>query len=123
MNGEELYSTLPVGTHPHELERGSRIGPAQDLHILPLESSRRQRKLFDLLPDALAERVEIPDVPLAARLDRNRHDAVVTNPVRSILTHVVLLDLQDSNRTALDHDTWSGCHIPQDHRIERIAVG
>ena len=35
----------------------------------------------------------------------------------------ILFDLQDTDRATLNDDTWIRRHIPEHHRIERIAVG
>ena len=96
---------LAVADLAGELERCRRIAPAQDLQIFPFERYCGERKVFEFLSHAFAERAEVVDVPFAPCLDRNRHDAIVANALRLIVAGAILLDLQHTDRTAFDNQT------------------
>src|SRR4030095_2541174 len=100
--------------------RRVRPGVADDFGVLALELDRREQERFELGAYAFRQIAIVPET-LGAVVGEGQGDDASVAPTRLAL-RIVLLDLDHAERATCDDDTGRGRCVPDDQRIDRIAV-
>ena len=117
-----LRSLLALHAVPYQRERGGRVAPSDDPHVLAFQGGCCNRERLQFLTHARGHSRQIREAQFPTGIERNRQDAVVTNAFRRIAVPSILFNLQDADRATWNNHAWKRRDVPQQQGIQRVAV-